>query len=613
MDLTDEKSDISFSDLPVELVRHILSYASRSSLLQLAQVNRILFQLATPELWSQVSLVSVVESYEKRKKTIYMDGIDTSNGITSSSGGILHFTQSVQSDFTHLTRRGNRYFGFFGSRFHSLLEFCRLLEGNYPLYLQSHSKTSKQIFGPVVKKYSTATKRKISSVISNQDCFVESDVMNDDFIKPHDKQREIKLFEFEENCSQLHHTNKYADYIKYISVGCPESVNPTPLFVPNSILCRLFKSIKNCSKIDLSYCSNVDDKLLLTISETCGSVLEDLTMINCGLISDDGIGYLAKCSFNLRKLNIDHCIQLTDISLKTISQYCKKITHISTQGCALMTADGWNELTRSCKLSTLSLAWTGINSSATFSIARNLAESLKVLNLNYLGNLSDESIENISRYCPNIVDVSFEGCPQLSDACLLSLSNLRQLKRANFTLLTQITDHGMEVLVEGSGKYLEELFLGKCKNLTDMSILKIAEMCCGLQRIYLAGCSNICDISIISIIKNCALTVLSCPGCSITDETLMAACSLGKRLKVAQFSFCDRISPEYVCKLCYYCPRINILQLVCCKKIFNSFIIQYSQPCPSYLIGRYRSSYCSIRQPNIAKLGKMWIKLALNV
>jgi hypothetical protein len=197
-------------------------------------------------------------------------------------------------------------------------------------------------------------------------------------------------------------------------------------------------------------------------------------------------------------------------------------------------------------------------------------------------------LKSIVKNCPNVETLDLSFWPNISHDSLLHISTLP----------------------------LTEIFLGRCINLTNLGVILIGKTWKKtLRRIYLAGCSKITDESIIFLINSCAqLEVLSLPGTSITgilitinlDSTIYAAGKLSKTLKVAQFSFCNDITPYAVGKLAYTCPKLTIIQLVNCPKILKSFVIHYSIKCPTHLKERYRNSYCAIRKPQIREMGLEW-------
>jgi F-box and leucine-rich repeat protein GRR1 len=279
----------------------------------------------------------------------------------------------------------------------------------------------------------------------------------------------------------------------------------------------------------------------------------------------------------------------------------------------LISADGVNRVAKDCRdLQSLDLTRCGAVESQALRVGLfQFGSSLRSLNLSALSSSgTDADIELLVTNCLLLEELSLERWSRLTDRAVIVIGGrLRNLERLNLTFLHRITSDGLRQFARLCSRRLFELFLGKCSNITNEGIIQLSQNTPQLRRIYLAGCRVITDEAILQLIQCCSqLEVLSVPGCSITDVTVVAAAKhLHQTLNVAQFSFCPDVSPMAICRLAHACRRLEILQLVQCRRVLDSFVLEYSQPCPVHLLSRYEGIYCAIRPPNIRRLGLRYL------
>jgi F-box and leucine-rich repeat protein GRR1 len=232
------------------------------------------------------------------------------------------------------------------------------------------------------------------------------------------------------------------------------------------------------------------------------------------------------------------------------------------------------------------------------------------LNVSYIDSIDDGFLKGLAVHCKQLTVLNLEHCTQISDAGVMAVAQTcTNMIALNMTFDDNITDASLKAIAKHC-ICLQEIFVGKCLQITNAGVTQIAQHCPDLQGFYAAGCTQLTDDGILPIIYRCTqLRILSVPACNITDDTVLACCDRSGTLSVAQFSFCHRITPRAVSELAMACSeKLNILQLVNCRRISNSFVMNYSQPCPLTLDRAYarEGGYCAIRPPNIQKLGEFW-------
>ncbi|CCM02331.1 uncharacterized protein FIBRA_04423 [Fibroporia radiculosa] len=143
---------------------------------------------------------------------------------------------------------------------------------------------------------------------------------------------------------------------------------------------------------------------------------------------------------NLRQLELEHCVRLSDAAISGIVNHAPRIRHLSLSGCMTLT------------------------DVAARAIA-SLGAHLNVLTLAHVEEITDYGIVSIVGACPRLrtVDLSFNA--RLTDLTLLELATLPQLERLTLVGLTRLTDNAVFFLAEHTTT-LERLQLSLCKRLS---------------------------------------------------------------------------------------------------------------------------------------------------
>ncbi|KAJ7297284.1 hypothetical protein O6H91_Y016500 [Diphasiastrum complanatum] len=98
----------------------------------------------------------------------------------------------------------------------------------------------------------------------------------------------------------------------------------------------LCKGCKELRVLNLSYCMNITDRAMQSISLL--GELEQLELRGCALISSAGISYVAAGCTRLVKLEIKRCTGIDDDGVLAISQFCVNLRKINLSYCAVTNA-----------------------------------------------------------------------------------------------------------------------------------------------------------------------------------------------------------------------------------------------------------------------------------
>ncbi|KAI3632833.1 hypothetical protein MIR68_008908 [Amoeboaphelidium protococcarum] len=573
--------------LPVEVLNTILAYLCKRCLYVALCVNHHMSEVAVRILWREVTLSQLCKQ---------IDGCQCQSETSNKSNIPWYYGQHVR-----------------------LLKFVMCMNGHDPYRIDNQVNIGSLAQSPGLGK--NGLKRKLSRLIGDQD-LVSTDssqavARQSSFVSVHEtfgnSQHNGVDFANKKCSSQdpISYTNgAHSYFIREFSV-CFNNASQAydDIELPYHYIRLTLPLLTHCKSIDLGYCAQITDELLLKLPlDSLQHTLRRLSLQFCPMLSDQAISHTVDALPLLMDLNLNGCSNAADLTSLSILKLAQ-LKNLHLKQCRNISTDILASIFDTTQFVNLSLSdCTNMSDSCLDAIARN-SRYLVNLQLDRIQSVSDEFIEKLAINCAKLEQLSVDQCSQLTNRSLQFLNGLTDLKRLNFTLLSNITNYGINNLIAGS-KFscnLREIYLGKCTNITNEAVITIANHCPSLKHIYLAGCSAITDEGIIYLVTHCAITVLSIPGTSITDASLSAAVSnLSQILQVAQFSYCDDITPNACARLAYHCQKtLVILQLVCCRLIsYDSWVKQFSQPVPSHIRGaQYRAGYCAIRPPYIAALG----------
>jgi hypothetical protein len=137
--------------------------------------------------------------------------------------------------------------------------------------------------------------------------------------------------------------------------------------------------------------------------------------------------------------------------------------------------------------------------------------------------VTDDIVIAISENWPELKSVDLH-CRSITDIALIALAtNCAGLRKINLSYCSSITNAGIIALANCVG--LEVISLSNMsRNITDTSVIAIADNCGGLRSIDLSGCRNITDAAIIALADGCVgLVWISMALCdNITDAAIIA-------------------------------------------------------------------------------------------
>ena len=269
--------------------------------------------------------------------------------------------------------------------------------------------------------------------------------------------------------------------------------------------------------IDLSYCSNVNDSCIQSISKTC-IYLKNFYLRKCRLITDMSLLYIAKYCINLRELSLSQCFKITDLGIKFLGNYPMlsnsnmnkyndssprfKIKYLSLAKCSQVTD---KSLIYLCKLGFFQqIKYFNLRGCVlvTDKFMRYFtgAQFIQKIKLNYqTGNTEKINYLNLENLIRN--NKFSKDLRQVFPFQLKSLDLAR----------CQISDKSIEYLcrlVSIKQDTLQRLSLRNCENITDRGIKLLALNCNHLSLLNVTKCSNVTSKSLKEIKNNCQSCII---------------------------------------------------------------------------------------------------------
>lgn len=304
----------------------------------------------------------------------------------------------------------------------------------------------------------------------------------------------------------------------------------------------LSKKCRDLKVLDISYLK-VTNFCLQSIS--CLGKLEDLIMVGCSQISDEGLRFLKNGSNSLRSIDVSRCSNVSTLGLVSVIEGHKCLQKINAGDCFPELVPLFLSRLSVIRGTLKVLKVEGFHVSATsLRIIGTHCKNLEEIGLGKCRGVTDECISELVTCCPDLRTVDLTCCHQVTDNALIAIAD--HCKRLECLLLescSQITEKGLDWI----GTCCSDL---KEVDLTDCPIndtaLKCLSRCSELRTLKLGLCPNISVKGLLHVGSNCRklleLDLYRCTG--VTDGGLAAIAAGCKNLKKLNVCYCTQLTDE---------------------------------------------------------------------
>nr|XP_006001237.1 PREDICTED: F-box/LRR-repeat protein 2-like isoform X1 [Latimeria chalumnae] len=405
--------------------------------------------------------------------------------------------------------------------------------------------------------------------------------------------------------------------------------NSTAVLSLRNILRFLRSQVQSLRSLDFSR-TGITPDALRSVVQVEGFRLEELVLQNCKDLSDDAISALCNCQPGLVTLDLRSCSELSDRAVASISSSLKNLQHLYLGNMRRVTDSSLKGLPELPHLQVLDLSHCyqvagkellkGLSSphiqtkmrslnfsccslvkdTTVLSLARLLGSRLHTLDLSSCVYITDNSIQAIASYLSNLKVLRLGWCKEITDWGLLGMetpseehdpSREKDEKGPKFSRTfgnlgfftppkyledkpCLLTEAEMEDLKARRGPSvraltsLRELDLTACTKLTDISITKVIQFA-ALKKLSLSMVTEVTDVSLRSVAEHCrSLEQLSLSHCcNLTNDGLTEAAKCLRRLAHLDVSCCDKITDQALEVIAVECKGLKSLDVSMCDGI----------------------------------------------
>lgn len=296
-------------------------------------------------------------------------------------------------------------------------------------------------------------------------------------------------------------------------------------------------------------------KLAMDSQGYCLSV-HTIKLNGCELLSDKGLGFIARFCIDLDDLDVSGCCCITSKGLHELLSSCHGVTHLDVSGCTCVNslsapvaiANGLGlgqngaylklqhlDLSDCVAFDDLGLRVVGLSCTVLESLylrrcnrvtdvgMKHVAQhcsGLKELSISDCFKVRDFSLKEIAKNCASLKYLSVAKCPVTDTGMKYIGKHCVKLKYLNVRGCEAVSDVGISHIVQNCLK-LRSLDAGKC-DITDTGLQVIGIHCPQLKKLSVRGCDGVTDVGVKTIAAQCcSLQYLNVQECSLTYETFM--------------------------------------------------------------------------------------------
>ncbi|KAJ3680384.1 hypothetical protein LUZ60_016662 [Juncus effusus] len=261
----------------------------------------------------------------------------------------------------------------------------------------------------------------------------------------------------------------------YLSQSPSRSFYPGVTDADLGVIASAFRQLRI---LDLANCKGISDNGMITVGHHLPSI-EYLDVSNCKKLTDKGLTAISSECKNLKNLDVSGCKLITDTLLHALSQNCLQLEELSLSSCTKITDSGICALSDGPKhIKTLDLSkCTNIGDTCIVKIVNSSRESLVCLKLLDCSKIGDATIFALSENCPNLENLVIGGCREITDLSLQALANTcsESLRCLRMDWCVKITDFGL-ISIISKCKNLIALDIGSCDKVTDATFRELANI-----------------------------------------------------------------------------------------------------------------------------------------
>lgn len=370
--------------------------------------------------------------------------------------------------------------------------------------------------------------------------------------------------------------------------------------------------------------TQIEDENLEELVTVSGLHLQELILVGCRNVTDEGIGYICKHQPQLESLDVRECIDLTDCTLLTISRHLREVKNLYVSKCKQFTDKSVTSLSKVSHLKVLDMSECfQVSSDGLVKglCGKGVTATVTHLNLNCCSLVGDTFIEKACECLPLLTHLDLGSCFKVTDFSIHSISSsLKYLRFLRLAWCREITDLGLLGLVTEENQHRHDEADGECrctrkepssvifrkpvgkknesevkerknKSLNSTQVPIAISNLVGLRYLDLTACKKLTDKSLMQAIKfpeirvlslgmlpelssdgvaqivrnNPSIEDLNLSQCgSLADSAMATITTRLKRLQVLNVFGCDKLTDKSVTYIKDNCGRLKHLDVSFC-------------------------------------------------
>ncbi|GLJ45460.1 hypothetical protein SUGI_0957330 [Cryptomeria japonica] len=378
---------------------------------------------------------------------------------------------------------------------------------------------------------------------------------------------------------------------------------------------------KELRNLDLSYLQ-ITNKCLESLTHL--SCLENLTLVGCVSVGDEGLVYLR--SKSLQGLDVSKCHNISFAGIINLASVSPELRQLTVAYCIPITSDLASSQTFD-RLQIIKFDSCKIYSTALESVGRS-CKYLRELSLSKCIGVTDEELKGFMAYCRELNKLDLTCCRDLTDVALSAVArSYKYLSSLKIESCHLVTEKSLSMLGEGC-PFLQELDLsdcsinnaglesisrcseliilklGFCPNISDEGIIHIGTCCSKLQEISLYRCTGVGDAGIAAISNGCErLKSINISYCMRVSDNALKSISQLHKLHNLEIRGCSGISSAGISAIALGCKHIAKLDIKGCYHIDDAGMLAIADSCQS--LRQVNLSYCMVSDVGLLALASL--------
>ncbi|KAH3824550.1 hypothetical protein DPMN_126387 [Dreissena polymorpha] len=352
----------------------------------------------------------------------------------------------------------------------------------------------------------------------------------------------------------------------------------------------------------------IDDDHLETIVSIKELHLEELILVGCRNVSDEGIASVCKHQHGLALLDIRECPDLTNGALMAISASLRNLRHLFAQKCKLLSDASMACLHKLTSLQTLDISECHqVTSEGLIAgLCTKPLTQLTCLNVSCT-EASDSFVEMACESLPLLTQLDLSSCFKVTDVGLHAIAkHLKYLRYLRLAFCNEITDLGLLGLQPQPG----HIIMGDTENMvtrkypstvifkapnkidrsgivtngtpgcistsTPVAISNLA----GLRSLDLTACKKLTDVGLMQTIKFAELRFLGLGILNdLSDEGLICLVYQNPSLEELDVIQCNNITDDSIEVVTRHLKRLRVLNVKACSQLTDRSVGHIKRNC----------------------------------